>query len=180
MLRNTSEKYGLVAIFIHWLSALVIIGLFILGFWMVDLSYYSEWYRLGPHYHKSVGLLLALLTIARLIWKLTNKSPNPIGNNKVENSLASMAHAVLYLGLIVILISGYLISTADGRGIDIFNWFTLPSLGELFDNQEDIAGDIHKYGAYVLIGLAVLHMLAALKHHYISKDNTLKRMLTIK
>lgn len=180
MLRNNSDRYGLVAIIFHWLSALIIIGLFALGFWMVDLNYYSEWYRLGPHYHKSIGLLLALATIARLIWKLNNTSPKPLSQSKIENSLASLAHVILYIGLIIIMVSGYFISTADGRGIDVFNWFTLPSLGELFDNQEDIAGDIHKYGAYALIILAVFHMLAALKHHYISKDNTLKRMLTIK
>jgi cytochrome b561 len=180
MLRNNANRYGLVAIFIHWLSALTIFGLFILGFWMVDLSYYSEWYRLGPHYHKSIGLILGLLTVIRLVWKFSNPSPKPLSENKIENSLASTAHLVLYLGLILIIVSGYLISTADGRGIDVFNWLTLPSLGELFPNQEDIAGDIHKYAAYALITLAVLHMLAAFKHHYISKDNTLKRMLTIK
>lgn len=180
MLRNSTERYGLVAIFIHWLSALTIFGLFILGFWMVDLSYYSEWYRLGPHYHKSVGLILGFLTIARLVWKFNNASPKPLGKSNTENTLASLAHLFLYIGLIILIISGFLISTADGRGIDVFNWFTLPSLGELFANQEDIAGDIHKYSAYALITLAVLHMLAALKHHFISKDNTLKRMLTIK
>ncbi len=77
-------------------------------------------------------------------------------------------------------ISGYLISTADGRAIEVFNWFSIPALGELFSDQADIAGEIHYYLAFSLIGLAVLHALAALKHHYINKDNTLKKMLGVK
>lgn len=66
-------------------------------------------------------------------------------------------------------------STADGRAIEVFNWFSMPAVGELFLNQADIAGEIHYYLAYSLIGLAALHALAALKHHYINKDNTLKK-----
>lgn len=75
------------------------------------------------------------------------------------------------------IISGYLISTADERPIEVFGWFSVPSFGSFIDNQEDIAGTIHEWLAYVLIALASVHALAALKHHFIDKDNTLKRML---
>ena len=180
MYKNTSENYGLVAILFHWLSAIVIFGLFGLGYWMVDLNYYSEWYRTAPHIHKSLGLLLLLATLIRLAWKLANPVPKAIGNNKYEKLAAHAAHLVLYMLLFVILISGYLISTADGRAIEVFTWFSVPSVGELFDDQEDLAGVIHEYSAYVIIALALLHALAALKHHFISRDNTLIRMLTPK
>ena len=76
--------------------------------------------------------------------------------------------------------SGYLISTADGRAIDVFNWFAVPALGELIENQEDIAGDVHFYLAWILIVTASLHAIAALKHHFFNKDDTLKQMLRLR
>jgi cytochrome b561 len=82
--------------------------------------------------------------------------------------------------LLSLFISGYLISTADGRAIEVFNWVSVPALGELFENQEDVAGDIHFYLAWTLIGLAVVHALAALKHHFINKDDTMKQMLRLR
>lgn len=75
------------------------------------------------------------------------------------------------------MITGYLISTADGRGIDVFEIITIPAFGSIIENQEDIAGLIHKWLAYLLILLAALHAFAALKHHFIDKDNTLNRMI---
>ncbi len=90
---------------------------------------------------------------------------------------AKLAHALMYVLLFTIFITGYLISTSDGRGIEVFNWFTVPSAGELFPNQSDLAGEIHFYAAWTIILLAGLHALAALKHHFIDKDNTLRKML---
>ena len=75
------------------------------------------------------------------------------------------------------MITGYLISTADGRGIEVFELITIPAYGAIIENQEDIAGLVHKWLAYLLIALASLHALAALKHHFIDKDNTLNRMI---
>lgn len=180
MYKNNDNQYGLVAIVVHWLSAAVIIGLFAVGFWMVDLNYYSDWYQTAPHYHKSVGILLLALTLFRIVWKLVNPSPKALGENKTEVIAAKFGHHALYLLMLTVLISGYLITTADGRGIDVFNWFTVPSMGELFAQQEDIAGDIHEYAAYGIIALATIHMLAALKHHFLDKDSTLTRMIKTK
>jgi cytochrome b561 len=88
-----------------------------------------------------------------------------------------VAHFALYILLLCLFISGYLISTADGRGIEVFNWFIVPSMGEFVDNQEDLAGAFHDWLAYGLVCLVVLHVLAALKHHYLDKDTSLVRML---
>lgn len=180
MYKNNENKYGLVAILIHWVSAVAVFGLFALGYWMVDLNYYSDWYQTAPHYHKSVGILLLLATVFRIVWKLANPKPKVLAEKPIEKLAVKLGHRVLYLLLIVLLVSGYLITTADGRGIDVFSWFTVPSMGELFPQQEDIAGDVHEYTAYAILAFAILHMIAALKHHFINKDSTLTRMLRIK
>jgi cytochrome b561 len=93
---------------------------------------------------------------------------------------AKIAHALLYLLLLITLISGYLISTADGRAIELFNLINIPALPFAIDNQEDLAGLIHFIVATILISLAAIHAIAALKHHFIDKDITLKRMLALR
>jgi len=175
-MNNTITQYNRVAKSLHWLSALLVVGLFAAGYWMVGLDYYSEWYTTAPYWHKSVGLILCTLTILRLLWKFFTASPGLVGST-LEKKVATSAHYLLYILLFILFISGYLISTADGRGIDVFNWFTVPGFGSFIKNQEDWAGLVHEYVAYILIALAVLHGLAALKHHFVNKDNTLKKML---
>ena len=173
------KQYNNTAKLLHWSSALLVIVLFTLGLWMVDLTYYSEWYKTAPYWHKSIGLCLFALTLFRIIWKLFTAAP-VIEGKKWEIKAAKIAHLSLYLLLLGIFISGYMISTADGRSIDVFNWFSVPGLGSFFENQEDIAGTVHYYLAVTLISLASVHALAALKHHFINKDNTLNKMLRIK
>lgn len=175
-MKSDVKNYNPVARAIHWLSAIVVIAMFGVGLWMVDLSYYSQWYKTAPHWHKSVGLLLAGLTIFRFIWKLVTPSPRPEGS-ALEIIGAKLAHMAMYVLLIVLFVSGYLISTEDGRAIDVFNWFSVPALGALFENQADISGQIHFYTAWALIILAAVHAIAALKHHFINKDNTLRKMI---
>lgn len=170
------SQYNRTAKAIHWISAISIFALFALGYWMVDLTYYSEWYKVAPFWHKSIGIALFALTLLRIVWKITTVTP-AIEGASWEKTGAKLVHALLYILLISIFISGYLISTADGRGIDVFGLFSLPGLGSLIENQEDIAGEIHFYLTYTLIALASLHALAALKHHFINKDNTLKKMI---
>ncbi|WP_315917548.1 cytochrome b [Vibrio fluvialis] len=161
---------------IHWLSAVVVVGMFAAGIWMVDLSYYSQWYQTAPHWHKSVGILLIALTIFRIVWKVVTLSPKVEGASW-EKVSAKLAHGFIYLDFIILFVSGYLISTEDGRGIDVFNWFTVPGAGALFEGQADLAGLIHEYAAWALIAMAALHAAAALKHHFINQDNTLRKMI---
>lgn len=177
MIKNSRTSYGWPTIAIHWLSALVVVAMFAAGWWMVELDYYSTWYKTAPFYHKSVGILLVMVTLFRLAWRLSQFSPHKLGL-KWEQQAAKITHIVLYLLIFALFCSGYLISTADERGIDVFNWFTLPSFGELFNAQADLAGIVHQWLAYTLIGLASLHALAALKHHFVDKDQTLSRMLS--
>jgi cytochrome b561 len=95
----------------------------------------------------------------------------------VVRRAAALGHGLLFFGLFALMLAGYLISTADGRGISLFGWFEVPALFSAFSDQEDIAGAVHKYLAWGLVIFAGLHGLAALKHHFIDRDSTLKRML---
>lgn len=180
-LQNQKTHYGWVSITLHWVTALVIFGMYPLGLYIDSLSYYDPLYRTVPNWHKSIGILLAGVVVLRVIWLFSHPKPISIASHSATiKRVTHIAHAALYLLLIVVLLSGYMISTADGRGIDVFGWFEVPALPELVDQQEDIAGEIHFYSATTLIAFAGLHALAALKHHYFDKDETLKRMLGIK
>lgn len=176
--RNTNDGYGSIARLLHWLTALVVIGLFALGLWMVELSYYDPWYRRAPDIHKGVGVLLAITLLLRIAWRLTNPQPEPEPNHSpVERRLARIAHGLLYLLLLATMTAGYLISTADGRAVEVFGLFSIPATLQGLENQEDLAGIVHFYLAVTLITLATLHALAALKHHFLDHDRTLLRML---
>lgn len=175
---SENKGYSWTSILLHWLVAVMVIGLFASGFWMVDLSYYSSWYRTAPFWHKSVGVLLLSLMLYRLLFRIIKGTAEPLSSHSKTIQLAShLTHLTLYGLVFLIICSGYLISTADGRPIDVFGLFNLPSVGELFAEQADKAGLVHKFAAYGLIALAVLHAAAAFKHHFFDKDNTLKRML---
>lgn len=175
--RNSPSRYGLVSVLIHWLVAVVVFGLFGLGYWMVGLDYYSSWYKTAPDIHKGIGILLFAVMLARLLWRWLSPPPGSLPNHGRLTRLGSkLGHGFLYLGLFVLMFSGYLISTADGRGIEVFGLFTVPATITSIPDQEDIAGLVHEYLAWTLVIFAGIHALAALKHHFIDRDRTLVRM----
>ena len=179
-LTNQPQYYGLISILLHWGMAITIVGLFCFGLWMTSLGYYDPWYKQAPTIHKSIGILLAATWIFRVFWKLINVKPLPLSTHTAaEKKLAYLAHLALYALMASIMVSGYLISTADERPIDVFGWFKIPATFTSIENQEDIAGEIHFYLAITLISLASLHALAAIKHHIIDKDDTLRRMTSL-
>lgn len=176
--RNTAERYGLVAKLLHWMVAIVVMGLFAVGVWMVELTYYDPWYKPAPFYHKSIGTLLAFVFLFRFLWRCLNVIPKVQASHKLwEQLLSRFTHVALYILIFSIIASGYLISTADGRSIDVLGWFDVPAFRVAVENQEDIAGEFHQWLAYILMGLVLLHVLAAFKHHFIDHDETLRRML---
>ncbi|SNC66564.1 cytochrome b561 [Marinobacter sp. es.048] len=177
-IRNTAASYGLVAITIHWLVALAVFGLFWLGYWMVDLSYYDDWYRRAPDIHRSIGILLLMVMLFRVFWRVGNVSPEPLpGHKRWEVRSAHMAHLLLYVLIFVAMVSGYLISTADGSSISVFDWFEVPSVTGQIKGMEDIAGTVHYWSTWAIVCLAVVHAAGAFKHHLLDRDRTLRRML---
>ncbi|NRA23685.1 MAG: cytochrome b [Oleispira sp.] len=176
MVKNSKSSYGWIAIVLHWLMAIGIFFLFGLGLYMVELTYYDTWYRGSLELHKSLGLTLLLIWIARIAWRWLNTSPKMSGT-KFEKKAAHTVHAVLYLLMLALMVTGYLISTADGRGIEVFSLIEVPAMSISIENQEDIAGDIHWAIAWVLMFMVGLHSLAAIKHQLINKDGTLMKMI---
>ncbi len=177
MLKNTTLSYGWITIGMHWLLASTILFMFGLGLYMVDLTYYDTWYRGSLNLHKSIGITLMMLWSTVVIWRSMNTKPQPEPAPNHELLAAKAMHWALYLIIAALLITGYLISTADGRSISVFSLFEISALPKLIDNQETIIGEIHEILAWSMIGLVTLHGLAALKHHIIDKDKTLRRMV---
>lgn len=178
---NTADRFGLVSIILHWLMAITVIGLFGLGWYMVDLTYYDSLYKTLPFIHKSIGIIFGLFLIFRLFWKGINVTPKfEDGLSSFERLAAKAAHLGLYGLMVSIVISGYLISTADNSSISVFDIFQVPATITSIPEQEDVAGFVHEYLGYSIIGLTLLHAAAALKHHYLDKDNTLRKMLGIR
>lgn len=176
MLRNSRERYGWVVIILHWLMALAIFAMFALGLWMTALDYYHPWYHRAPDIHKSVGVLLLLLLFFRLAWVAVNVKPVVYGK-AWERTAALIVHRLHYVLMLIVMLSGYLIPTAKGAGIDVFGWFTAPAVFRFSEQEVDMIGRLHWAAAWTIVLLAGLHAAAALKHHFIDRDATLLRML---
>ncbi|MCC5854352.1 MAG: cytochrome b [Idiomarina sp.] len=179
-LKNTTTHYGWVSIAFHWLMALTIIGMYPFGLYIVSLGYYDPGYRIYPDLHRSIGVLVAFAWALRLTWRLFNPRPVPLSPKPWERMVGHIVHAVLYGLIAVVVASGYLITTADGRSVDVFGWFSIPAIPALATRQEELWGNVHFYAATTMIVLVALHMAAALKHHFINKDATLTRMFGMK
>jgi cytochrome b561 len=178
MLKDSHSGFGLVSIVIHWLSALAIVFMFGLGVYMVGLDYYDPWYHKGPALHVSIGLLLLVVTLVRLLWRAGNPSPQAVpGMGKWQRLAAQGLKIVMLALLLTLLMTGYLINSAEGQGPELFNWVSFPVLLQIDSAQVDIAGTVHRLLAWLLIILAGLHGVAALVHHFVWRDRTLVRML---
>ena len=155
--------------------ALAIFTMFGFGLWMRTLGYYDSWYQRAPHLHQIVGLGLAILLVVRWLWRLVNPAPSDSHLTFVEKWLSHTIHQSFYLVLAVLMVSGYLISTVDGRAIEVFSGFSVPSF---YQNKgfEETAGKIHRWLAWAVMVLSGLHIAGALKHHFIDHDTTMSRM----
>jgi len=172
---DSRAGYGLPTRLVHWLMAIAIIGMYVLGLWMVDLDYYSPYYHSAPDLHRSIGILLLIALVLRFGWRLINVRPDDAELSRTERVAARIVHWGLYPLLLALMISGYLMSTADGRPIQVFDWFSIPSL---FQGKplEKAAGTAHYIFANVTIAVVILHAAAALKHHFYDRGRILARM----
>jgi len=175
---NTPSAYGWLHILLHWLIAVIVVFLFFLGLWMTSLDYYSPWYRIAPDVHKSVGVIMILLMLFRLFWRFLSGVPQALPNHQPwEKISAHFVHIFFYVALLSMFFSGYLITTAEGQALEVFGFVQIPALITDVESLEHTAQDVHETSAFIIIGVMVLHALAAIKHHVVDKDRTLLRML---
>ena len=153
------------------------IALSALGAWMTTLDYYHSWQPRALAWHRALGMIALLLFFFKVIWRVLGHYP-PLSSKLQpwQARAAAGVHLALFALLFIVPFSGYLISTAAGDAISVFGWFDVPPL---FVNKSwRMAYEaVHWWAAYALCALAAIHAGAAIKHHLINKDDTLKRML---
>lgn len=177
MIRDTHHGFGIVSILFHWLGAIATLLLFGLGFYLTSYGYYSPDFLKIAHFHYALGMLLFGLIVVRILWRLTSKTPTPLSNSLAARLGIKLIKFLLYVLLLVIMVSGYLICTSEGQSINVFGLFQMPSLMLLTTEQLNLAGLTHKYASWILMGIVLVHVIAALIHHFFVKDRTLVRML---
>lgn len=170
-----TARYNPVSIALHWLIALLIFGAFPLGLYMVDLPlspqklHYYSW-------HKWTGVTIFILALLRILWRLGHKPPAPVPMPNWQRLTAETVHYLLYACMVVIPLSGWLMSSA--KGVQTV-WFGLLPLPDLLTKNKELGHaleDVHaalNYGMLLLFGL---HLAAALKHQFIDRDGLLLRM----
>lgn len=177
--KNSQNEFGVVSKSFHWLIAVLILAMLIVGFVMVGLP---DTYRFrGTIYglHKATGLCLLGLVVLRALWALANPIPSSMPNSPVwERILKHITHFLLYVVLFVMPLSGWAMSTAAGKFPSLFGWILVPMPG--IPQSKELAramAEVHEITAWVIIVLVSLHVMAVFKHHFINKDVVLKRML---
>jgi len=175
-IRNTSEDYGSVAIFLHWVMAALIIALLILGLYMINLPVSLRKLKLFG-WHKELGVLVLGLVIVRVAWRLANITPMLLSLPRWEAIAARCTHWTFYLLMGVLPITGWIMSSAAGLPVSFFGLFVLPDIVAPNEDLRVLFQSIHGWLAYAMIALICLHVSAALKHHFINKDDIMKRML---
>lgn len=180
--KDTADKFSVLTIVFHWLVGLSIISLMAVGIYMEE----NKAYDLYP-IHKSMGVIVFLFAIERIFWRIYNGWPTSLGESPaIQLTLAKLVHWVLILATLLFPISGMLMSGLGGHGIDVFG---LQLMAPNYDPAEpgkaipingDIAGlahQVHGILGKVMIGVILLHVAGALKHHFVDRDRTLSRML---
>lgn len=172
---RAAVRYGAVAIALHWLTALLVIGLAGIGFWMTDL-------KLSPtkieiyNWHKWFGLTVLALTAIRIAWRATHPPPPLLLATRAKRALAHGVHGLMYALLLAMPITGWLQNSAAGFPLTWFGLFRVPPLIERNRQVFEFWQDVHSALAVVLLVLVALHVAAALKHRFVDRDATLARM----
>ena len=175
--QSSSTRYGAVAQGFHWLIAALVVTQFVLANLADDLP-------LGAHKlallarHKSFGMTVLMLAVLRLVWRLKNPPPElPVGMAPLQRKLARATHIAFYVLLLAMPMTGWLMSSAKNYSVSWFGLFTWPNLIAKNETAFDLLRTTHHLLSDVLLAIAVLHILAALKHHFWNKDDVLLRML---
>lgn len=176
-----TARYSTVAIVLHWLLGLSIFAMFAIGIYMTDLPFSPLRLKLY-NYHKWAGITFLILSVLRLVWRLVNKPPAlpkaieqamPSWQTKVYHG----THYALYALFFAVPLIGWAYSSAAGFPIVLFGVLPLPDFMSVDKEFAKQIKELHEISAFALVGLAVLHIGAALKHHFIDKDGLISRML---
>ncbi|CAC9554073.1 Cytochrome B561 [uncultured Gammaproteobacteria bacterium] len=180
-MRDTKEKLSTLTITLHWIVGLSVIILAVIGVYMSE----NKAFELYP-IHKSIGVLTFAFIVARIYWRFINGWLEPVSTYKaIEHNLARIIHWVLIIAIVVMPISGFIMSGAGGHGVSVFGLEIIaaqfdPIAKEAIPHNAMLAGfmaEVHGIAGWTMIVAIFLHFFGALKHHFIDKDNTLKRML---
>jgi cytochrome b561 len=172
-----TNSYNAISKLFHWGMALVIAGLITLGFVMTDMSLSPEKLQYYA-WHKWAGVSVFMLVWLRLVWRVLNPPPAyPASMSLLLQRMAHWGHAALYGLMIVIPLSGWLMSSAKGVPTVWFGVLPLPDLLERNKELGQLLQEVHELLNYLLMLLLAGHVAAALKHHWIDRDDILKRML---
>jgi cytochrome b561 len=170
------DHYSSVSKTLHWLIALLAFSQLAMGkFFEVEADEDGSLFV----WHTTFGLLVLALMLVRLAWRLTHTPPAlPSTTPKWQQKTARAIHLTFYVLLIGLPLSGWLLVSAEGDALSFFNWFPVPALpvpgGE---SSEDLIEEVHEILGNVLLVMAGIHVLAGLKHHFVDRDNVMRRML---
>ncbi|MGF1543686.1 MAG: cytochrome b [Parvularculaceae bacterium] len=183
-----SERYTRVAVVLHWLIALMIVGQLAGGLFMVNLGQEQSSLKFQLfQWHKTFGITVLTLSLVRLGWRLTHKPPAlPAGMSRWERRGARFSHIGFYVLMIATPFLGWLYVSASPFAesvptylFGVIPWPHIPGFAGL-ENRNDVAAAIaetHEIFAFAIIGLLALHIAAALKHHFKDRDDVLARMV---
>lgn len=174
---TTPAAWDPVSKFFHWSTAILVVAMFALG-WM------AVTYPMSPaklqlfNWHKSLGLLVLAWVLLRLSWRLTHRAPEPPdGSSRTEQQAARVVHGSLYVLMIAMPVSGWVINSAADFPLKWFGLFPVPPVVEPDKGLQDAASAVHFILFWTLLGMILLHAAAALHHHWIRRNNVLRRML---
>ncbi|MCP5411075.1 MAG: cytochrome b [Alphaproteobacteria bacterium] len=176
MTLQTSSTYGPTAKFFHWLVVALLVAQYTIGSIMPHIGRNTQdagW----VHWHLLVGALILLAIVLRFAWRIKSPVPEPAADTNWERMLATFTHWMLYLLVFVITVLGWAAANSRGWEVKLFGLVPLPALCPKGSAWGHEAGDIHNVLIYVLLGFIALHLAGALKHHFIDRNDILKRML---
>jgi cytochrome b561 len=173
---TTVMRYSTPAIVLHWLVALLIFVGFPLGIYMHELPLSPTKLQLYS-YHKWIGITVLMLVAIRMSWRLTH-TPPPLPASIVgwQRRASAVVHGLLYLLMLAIPLSGWLMSSAKGFPVVWFGVLPLPDLIGKDKALGELLAGVHQALNFTLLGLVVLHVGAALQHHFIERQPFLQRM----
>ena len=172
---SSNNRYTGLAIFLHWLLALAILGSFSVGLYMADLPVSPQRLKLF-NWHKWAGIVILALSALRLLWRLTHRPPADLPMPAWQSRLAHGVHVGLYLLFFAVPLSGWAYSSAAGFPVVVFGLIPLPDFVPKDKELAELIEGVHGFLAYGLAALVVAHVAAAVKHQFIDRDGLLSRM----